>query len=437
VFVDGKDKGKTKNGGLRVSNLTAKQHVVTLVKDGYHSEPDHIILTTVKGSEIAAEFKLLANTRLESEPNPREVLTRQAIYAFNKQQYVLPEGQNAVSYLKQLRELDPNFAWAKEELELSIQGAMHQADEAINQNDFYRAQEVADALVQLQPDRKEGKSLLEDLRYREKQYAAVNRPKPPASPAFVAADMDRSAAGEVNGQLRAFCGRIRSTLSKYPFQPSSQEDTSIEELTRWFAPQSGEIWKFQAQTLGKLTEKRGSRWTEKDPTSKPQVTGEVLSFLNSAQAVADAFFPGAATQPHLTFVLRPRLDPALGDSILELEIDGKSYPWTTKVQKQFTWPPPAGSQSLGATAWIKGGPLELNIASGPGIWGIFRIIGDAEPRALNGRIVEWTYSGGERGLRQPIHPAPVRMEIIEFPGGVDVFNPQFYEGLKCPARAVQ
>jgi len=243
--------------------------------------------------------------------------------------------------------------------------------------------------------------------------------------------------GQLNGQARAFCGRIRSTLSKYPFQPSSQADTSVEELTTWFAPQSGEIWKFQVQTLGKLTEKQGSRWTEKDPTSKPQVTGEVLSFLNSAQAVADAFFPAGATQPHLIFILRPKLDPAFGDSILELEIDGRHYPWTTKVQKQFTWPPPAGSQSLGATAWIKGGPLELNIASRTGIWGIFRIIGDAEPRDLNGRIVEWRYSGGERGDRKPIHPAPVQMEIVEFPGGVDVFNPQFYQGLKCPAQAAK
>jgi len=255
--------------------------------------------------------------------------------------------------------------------------------------------------------------------------------------AFIPSDNAKVESGQLNGQLRAFCGRLRPTLSKYPFQPSSTEDASIDELTRWFAPQSGEIWKFQAQTLGKLTEKQGSRWTEKDPTSKPQVTGEVLSFLNSAQAVADAFFPAGATQPHLTFVFRPKLDPSFGDSILELEIDGRHYPWTNRLQKQFTWPPPQDSQSLGATAWIKGGALELNIASRPGIWGIFRIIGDAEHRALNSRIVEWRYSGGERGLRQPIHPAPVQMEIVDFPGGVDVFNPQFYDGLRCPARAVQ
>jgi hypothetical protein len=50
------------------------------------------------------------------------------------------------------------------------------------------------------------------------------------------------------------------------------------------------------------------------------------------------------------------------------------------------------------------------------------------------KIVEWTKGGV--GRLEPIQP-PVRLEIAEFPGGVDVFNPKFFEGLRCPARAVQ
>jgi hypothetical protein len=29
------------------------------------------------------------------------------------------------------------------------------------------------------------------------------------------------------------------------------------------------------------------------------------------------------------------------------------------------------------------------------------------------------------------------MEIVEFPGGMDVFNPKFFEGFQCPPKAVQ
>jgi serine/threonine protein kinase len=179
VFVDGKTKGKTTKGTRTVSNLSTTQHVVTVVKDGYHSEPDSKTVNVVKGGEITADFRLLANPSPPLQPNPREVLTKQATEAFNNHHYVLPEGQNAVYYLKQLCEHDPNDAWAKEELELSIQGAVHEADVAINHCDFNGPKEVDGALLQLLPDRKEGKSLREDIRYRE---VDCNPPPKPETP---------------------------------------------------------------------------------------------------------------------------------------------------------------------------------------------------------------------------------------------------------------
>jgi len=179
VLVDGKTKGKTKKGTCTVSNLTTKQHVVTVVKDGYHSEPDSKTVNVVKGGEITADFRLLANPAPPPKPSPRDVLTKQATEAFNNHHYVLPEGQNAVYYLKQLCELDPNDAWAKEELELSIQGAVHEADVAIKHCDFNGPKEVDGALLQLLPDRKEGKSLREDIRYRE---VDCNPPPKPETP---------------------------------------------------------------------------------------------------------------------------------------------------------------------------------------------------------------------------------------------------------------
>jgi hypothetical protein len=36
---------------------------------------------------------------------------------------------------------------------------------------------------------------------------------------------------------------------------------------------------------------------------------------------------------------------------------------------------------------------------------------------------------------QTINP-PARVEFVEFPGGVDLFNPKFFETLTCPGRAV-
>ncbi len=254
---------------------------------------------------------------------------------------------------------------------------------------------------------------------------------------YIIVDMDKASAGKVNGQLHALCASLRNTLRKYPFQQSSPQDTSLGELASWFEPARGNIWKFQAQSLGELTVKDGSQWKPKDPAKKPQVIQEMLTFLNRAQAIADVFYPAGATQPQLTYTLRPKLDSSFGGSILEFEIDGHPYQWTSSLQKQFTWPAPPDTKTLGAIARIRTGSVAFAFASRAGTWGIFRIMGDAEPRALSGKLVEWKYSRGGDGRLEPIQPAPVRLEIVEFPGGVDVFNPKFFDGLQCPAKAVQ
>ena len=247
-------------------------------------------------------------------------------------------------------------------------------------------------------------------------------------------DPNKFGAEKTNGELRSLCGRIKNTLRKYPFQPKSPEDASLEELSGVFAPGSGAIWKFCGEALGELVVKEGSQWKPKDPSKKPQVTQELLAFLNHAQATTDAFFPPGATQPRFSFTVRPNLDAAFGDSTLELEIDGVRFPLSV-LQKDFIWPSP-NTSNRGASARIRGS-FSYAFANRRGTWGIFRIMGDAEPRALLNKTVEWKFSQVGDGPKDPIEPGPVRLEIVRFPGGADVFNPKFYDGLQCPTKATQ
>lgn len=253
---------------------------------------------------------------------------------------------------------------------------------------------------------------------------------------FIIKDFENAAAGKVNQELRTLCTQFKSTLHKYPFQPS-RDDVSLQELSAWFAPSTGKIWKFQAQSMADFVFKEGSQWKSKDPAKKPQVTPDMLSFLKHAQELTDAFFPPGAAQPQLTYTLRPKLDSSFGEMTLELEVDGRVHQWTSSLQKQFIWPAPQGSKDVGAVVRIKAGALTFPVASQGGTWGIFRIIRDAEPRPLLSKLVEWKKVRGGDGRLEPIQPAPVRMEIVEFPGGVDVFNPKFFEGLHCPSKAVE
>ena len=80
------------------------------------------------------------------------------------------------------------------------------------------------------------------------------------------------AANKANRDLRTFCISQKSTLGKYPFQPTSPNDASLEEFDRIFHPGTGAIWKFQQQSLAELIVKEGSLWKPKDPAKKPLVT---------------------------------------------------------------------------------------------------------------------------------------------------------------------
>jgi type VI secretion system protein ImpL len=254
---------------------------------------------------------------------------------------------------------------------------------------------------------------------------------------FIIHDMEKAAAGKVNGELRAFCGRFQGTVRKFPFR-SSGEDVTMEELATWFHPATGAVWKFQAQSLGEFVIKEGQQWKPKDPAGKPQVTQDMLAFLNRAQTITDAFFPAGSMQARFTYTLRPRLDSSLDNATLEIELDGQAHQWTSSLQKQFTWPPPPQAKDLGAVVRLKIGNLTVPVASRGGLWGIFRVVmNDAEPRPASSRLVEWKNLRGGDGRLEPIRPAPVRVEIVEFPGGVDMFNPRFFEGLRCPTSAVQ
>jgi len=249
---------------------------------------------------------------------------------------------------------------------------------------------------------------------------------------FIIRDMDKNAAGKINSELRQLCVGLKTVLRNYPFQKEGQ-DLSLGELSRFFAPTSGEIWKFQTKSLGELIVKDGSHWKPKDATKKPLVTLDIVNFLDKSQAITDAFYPGGVAQPHFTYTLRPKDNS--GDSILELEVDGQTHQWTTSFQHQFTWPAPPGMEG-GGRGRIKGKAMVIPFASRGGLWGIFKMMGDAEPRVLNDKLVIWKHLRGGDGRLEPIEP-PVRVDIVEFPGGVDLFNPKFFQGYQCPAIAVQ
>jgi type VI secretion system protein ImpL len=252
---------------------------------------------------------------------------------------------------------------------------------------------------------------------------------------FIQIDPVPITTNEINDKLRLLCKASASVFEKFPFRRSSPQDATLDELSTLFAPEAGQIWKFQMGSLAALTQLENSQWKLKDPSAKPQITADMLAFLNRAQLVKDGFYPKGATRPQLTYSLRPELDSSFKGSTVEVEVDGQLHEWNTVFQKSFTWPA-APEKKPGAIARVRTGPVAYGFTSHGGVWGIFRMMDDAEPRAPKSPNIEWKYTrlGGQQ---DPIQPAPVRMSFPEFPSGIDVFHPQFLEGIKCPASAVR
>jgi type VI secretion system protein ImpL len=257
---------------------------------------------------------------------------------------------------------------------------------------------------------------------------------------FIQKDLNLITAGDVNGKLSLICKPYGGTFDKYPFRRGASQDASLEEFSAWFAPETGHIWKFQMATLAELIQKEGSQWKAKTaPGQKLQVTAEMLSFLNRAEAIRSAFYAKGGDKPQITYSLRPKLDPVFSStSTVEVELDGQIHQFTSVFQKQFNWPAASGARQ-GAIARIRTRDVASAFLQHSGPWGVFRMMDDAEPRAYESGGIEWKYSTGGAGQRErdPIQPAPVRLEFPEFPAGANVFHSQFFEAIKCPAIAVR
>jgi type VI protein secretion system component VasK len=242
--------------------------------------------------------------------------------------------------------------------------------------------------------------------------------------------------GKLEKDVQGLCAEIRPILSKYPFN-SGAPDLSLQEFVQWFAP-TGRLWKAQEASLASFVVREGNVWKQKPGTPDVRISQEFLDFLNYAQQVTSTFFPNGDATPAMTYTLRPYFEPN-SEQVIDLNLDGKRvvFSRTHLVREDFDWPASSESARQAVGRW---GSKSANI-SGPfssqtGLWAVFRLFADAEPRASRQSRVEWKKARGASGRLEPIEP-PVRLDILSFPGGIDVFNSVFFQSVHCPSRATQ
>jgi type VI secretion system protein ImpL len=232
-----------------------------------------------------------------------------------------------------------------------------------------------------------------------------------------------------NRDLALFCRDMAPILNKYPFNPTTPIGASTSDLSSGFAPMTGKVQKYALDKAADLVSRTGTKWDRNPSWQGPRVTQDLVNFLNQAQLFTNALFTEAGVL-QLRYTLRPS-----GSVPVLLVLDGtKIRSSESSFQKEFHWPAQNGEkQGAEGLVDVQGG---AGFGKFDDFWGIFHLFQNADERAPRQTVVTWSENRGKGGaVLQKINP-PARVEFVEFPGGVDLFNPKFFEALSCPGKAV-
>jgi type VI secretion system protein ImpL len=232
-----------------------------------------------------------------------------------------------------------------------------------------------------------------------------------------------------NGELSQVCKEINPILAKYPFNSKADVDASLNEVEKVFAPTKGLVWQYLQKSASDLVVPKDQGWDANPGLQGLKVDPALLIFLNRSQDMKRVFFSESGIQK-LVYVLRKVQGQTIG---VHLILDGQELLPEEGLRKTFTWPGTTPGAE-GNEVFAGGGTAGFGKFDDP--WAVFRLFQNADERPLLQREVKWSYSRGRGGAAlQPMNPPP-KIEVVEFPGGVDLFNPKFFEDLKCPGRAV-
>jgi type VI protein secretion system component VasK len=236
-----------------------------------------------------------------------------------------------------------------------------------------------------------------------------------------------------NDDLRKFCMDMRPILARYPFSPMSQMDATLSDVESGFAPVRGQVSKYLLASGSDLVGRTPQgTWQQNSALQGMKVSSELLAFLERSQQFSGALFADSGNlRPSVQYVLRS----VRQNVVFHLVIDGNDkFQSRDPIQKAFDWPAPPGARQ-GAAGLFDEGPGG-GFGQYDGLWGVFHLFQNADERPLMIPDVQWSEIRGLRGaIPQKLNQKP-KVQFVKFPGGVDLFNPKFFESLQCPTRAV-
>jgi type VI secretion system protein ImpL len=234
---------------------------------------------------------------------------------------------------------------------------------------------------------------------------------------------------DLNKKGKDACSQLRPILSKFPFNPKSQTDATIQDVNMIFAPKQGAIWQFWEANLQKLASRQGVPV----PNAPIQITAAFQAYLARAAAFTDAAYPNGAANPQFKYTVRGVIGP--DTERISGNIDGQpaDFSGAGAPAKTFTWPGPNPGTQLSIR--LKGGNETL-YPSYQGLWSVFRFVGDADRHT--GSSVEMDARAGKANqlVRNPANNQPVTIKL-DINANPPVFDKSYFAGMGCVAEVAK
>jgi type VI secretion system protein ImpL len=233
--------------------------------------------------------------------------------------------------------------------------------------------------------------------------------------------------GELNAKGASFCSRYRSVLAKYPFDPGAATEATPEEVAALFRPVTGGLWTLYDEAVQNVLVRQGREFVSKGGGSIT-VSPAFRAFFNKAAAISDALFPQGASQPQLTFALRPTMVNGVAE--VDVTIDGATNQYGNVLRPHsFTWhAAPSSTASIGGRA--NAASPRIVVQSYSGTWAPFRLFDHATRSTMTGNVLraEWPAVGGSDVL--------VGLEV-DFGDSAPVLRKGYFSGFTCVGRIAQ
>ena len=229
-------------------------------------------------------------------------------------------------------------------------------------------------------------------------------------------------AAEVNAKGASFCQAFTPITRKYPFNPRSLDDVTIDELNAAFQPGGSALWAFHDDALQNLLVRQGNRYVARVGAA-PQPSSAFLAFFNQAAEISRMLYDESGSGPRLTFFLRPHASSEIPEITVVIDGQRQTFSRTMAAGQTFDW---VGESAREARIIGRVNNVDVTLLEARGTWAVFRLFQQAE----------WQDAGGGRYAlrwRFPDRNLTLTAEL-SLEERVPIFRQDYLGRLSCVSR---